>query len=114
MSTLTRSSTEIAFVATHLDEVHGPTLALAAGVLVLLLVGSQLFPRAPMPLIGMLAAAVVVAVFDLETHGIAVVGDIPAGPADAVAARRHRSSDVAVAAAARGRAWRSSPTPTTS
>ena len=70
---------EIGFVATHLDQAHGPTVALAAAVLGLLLIGSHLFPRSPMPLIGMLAAAVVVAVFDLETRGIAVVGDIPAG-----------------------------------
>ena len=46
---------EIAFVATHLDQVHGPTVALAAGVFALLLIGSHLFPRSPMPLIGMLA-----------------------------------------------------------
>ena len=36
-------------------------------------------PRSPMPLVGMLLAAATVAVFDLETHGIAVVGQIPAG-----------------------------------
>lgn len=72
-------ATEIGFVAGHLDEVHGPTLALAAGVLVLLLVGSRLLPRSPMPLIGMLLAAATVVVFDLEARGIALVGDIPAG-----------------------------------
>ena len=48
-------------------------------MLALLLVGSHLLPRSPMPLIGMLLAAAAVAVFDLETRGIAVVGDIPAG-----------------------------------
>jgi SulP family sulfate permease len=67
------------FVANHLDEVHGPTLSLATGVLVFLLVGSRLLPRSPVPLIGMLLAAAMVAVFDLEARGIAVVGDIPAG-----------------------------------
>jgi SulP family sulfate permease len=67
------------FVAKHLDEVHGPTLTLATGVLVFLLVGSRLSPRSPVPLIGMLLAAGTVAVFDLEARGIAVVGDIPAG-----------------------------------
>jgi len=70
---------EIRFVATHLDEVHGPTIALAAVVLALLLVGSHLMPRSPMPLVGMLLAAAAVAVLDLESRGIAVVGDIPAG-----------------------------------
>jgi SulP family sulfate permease len=70
---------EIAFVAGHLDEVHGATLALAAAVLALLLVGSHLLPRSPMPLVGMLLAAATVAVLDLESRGIAVVGEIPAG-----------------------------------
>ncbi|MBC7560110.1 MAG: sulfate permease [Dermatophilaceae bacterium] len=66
-------------VVTNLGEVHGPTLALATAVLVFLLVGSGRFPRAPVPLIGMLLAAATVALFDLETYGIAVVGDIQAG-----------------------------------
>jgi sulfate permease, SulP family len=71
--------TQVAYVAGHLDEIHGPTLVLAAAVLTLLLVGSHLMPRSPMPLVGMLVAAATVAVFDLETRGIAVVGEIPAG-----------------------------------
>lgn len=69
----------IGYVAGHLDEVHAPTLALACTVLALLLVGSRLLPRSPMPLVGMLLAAAAVAVLDLEDRGIAVVGDIPAG-----------------------------------
>jgi MFS superfamily sulfate permease-like transporter len=48
-------------------------------VLVLLFVVHRSFPRAPAPLIGMLGAAAVVAVFSLEDHGVRVVGDIPAG-----------------------------------
>ncbi len=71
--------TQVGYVARHLDAVHGPTLALAAGVLVFLFVGSHAFPRAPIPLIGMLLAAATVVVLDLEARGIAVVGDIPAG-----------------------------------
>ena len=71
--------TEVGFVVSHLDEVHLPTLTLAAGVLAFLLVGNWLFPRSPVPLIAMLLAAATVAIFDLEAHGIAVVGDIPAG-----------------------------------
>jgi sulfate permease, SulP family len=70
---------EVGFVATHLNEVHRPTLVLAVVLLVFLLVGSRLFPRAPVPLFGMLAAAGAVALFELDDHGIAVVGDIPAG-----------------------------------
>jgi len=66
-------------VLTRLDEVHGPTLALGLTVLVVLLVGSRRFPRAPVPLIGMLLAAAAVAVFDLQDHGIQVVGEVPSG-----------------------------------
>lgn len=71
--------TEIGYVARHLDEVHGPTLALAASVLMFLLAVSWLAPRVPVPLFGMLLAAAAVAVFDLQARGVAVVGDIPAG-----------------------------------
>lgn len=71
--------TEIGFVISHLDEVHGPTLALAAGVLVFLLAASWVMPRVPVPLVGMLLAAGAVAVFDLRARGVAVVGNIPGG-----------------------------------
>lgn len=70
---------EVAYVAGHLDDVHGPTLGLAAAVLTLLLVGSRLLPRSPMPLVGMLLAAATVSLLDLEERGIAVVGHVPAG-----------------------------------
>ncbi len=72
-------ATEIAYVARHLDETHVPTLVLAVSVLALLLVGSRLLPRSPMPLVGMLLAAAAVALLDLQARGVAVVGAIPAG-----------------------------------
>jgi len=61
------------------DRMHLPTLALAVAVLAFLLVGSRLYPKAPVPLIGMLLATAAVAVFSLQDHGIRVVGEIPAG-----------------------------------
>ncbi|MGY1616660.1 sulfate permease [Geodermatophilus sp. SYSU D00691] len=61
-----------------LGEVQPPTLLLATGVLVLLLLVQHWFPRAPAPLIGILAAAGAVAAFSLGDRGIAVVGEIPA------------------------------------
>ena len=71
--------TDLASFVRHVGTVHGPTLALAAGVLVFLLVADRLFRAAPVPLVGMLAATAVVAAFGLRGHGIAVVGQIPAG-----------------------------------
>jgi len=68
---------EIAFVLTHLHEADPTTFLLAVAVLTFLLGGSRLFPRAPVPLIGMLLAAGAVAIFDLQARGVTVVGSIP-------------------------------------
>jgi sulfate permease, SulP family len=70
---------EVGSFLSGLAYVHSPTLALAAAVLVFLLAGARLVPRAPVPLIGILLAAAVVAVFSLQDEGVQVVGEIPAG-----------------------------------
>jgi SulP family sulfate permease len=70
---------ELRYVAQHLDEVHGPTLALGLVTLAVLLLGSALLPRAPMALIGMVGAAAAVAVLDLGDHGVEVIGRLPSG-----------------------------------
>ena len=73
--------------AADIAALHWPTIALAASVLALLLALTRWAPRVPGPLIGVLAATVVVAVFSLDTIGIAVVGQIPSGlPAPGVPA----------------------------
>jgi sulfate permease, SulP family len=70
-----------------LDELHWPTVALAAAVLVVLLVLARLAPRLPGPLIAILVAAVIVSVFSLDHAGIKVVGEVPGGlPTPRVAA----------------------------
>jgi high affinity sulfate transporter 1 len=74
----TPPATILSFV-TNLGEAHGPTIALASVALVLLFVGSRLFPTAPVPLIVILLAAGVVAVFDLGSDGLALVGEVPPG-----------------------------------
>ena len=63
----------------NLDELEPATAILGLGTLAVLLTLAHFFPRAPVALIGMLGATAVVAVFDLQEHGIAVVGAIPAG-----------------------------------
>lgn len=63
----------------NVGDARGPTLALGAGVLVFLLLAARRFPTAPVPLVGMLLATAVVALWGLQRAGIAVVGDIPGG-----------------------------------
>ncbi|HEU5471903.1 MAG TPA: sulfate permease [Actinophytocola sp.] len=65
--------------AGQLGQIHLPTAVLAAGVLAVLLVGSWLFPRLPVPLLGVLIATAATAVFSLREHGIQVIGAVPAG-----------------------------------
>ena len=68
---------EVGSVLQGLDHVHAPTAVLAVVVLAFLLLANRLFPRAPVPLVGMLLAAAAVAVFDLRADGIRVVGAVP-------------------------------------
>ena len=62
-----------------LEQIHLPTLILAALVLVFLVAIQCYFPTAPGPLLAVLLATVAVALFHLEEQGVAVVGTIPAG-----------------------------------
>ena len=58
---------------------HWPTVALAIVVLVMLLAISRVAPKFPGALVAVLAATAAVVFFALETRGIRVVGEIPAG-----------------------------------
>jgi SulP family sulfate permease len=60
----------------HPVAVQGWTTAVTAGTLALLLVGARRWPRGPIPLLGMLLAALVVSVAHLTDHGVGVVGDL--------------------------------------
>ena len=62
-----------------LSQAHPPTLILGILVLVFLFAFQRRFPRLPIPLIVVLLSTLAVAMFDLDTHGVAVVGEIPAG-----------------------------------
>jgi SulP family sulfate permease len=64
---------------TGLDQLDGATTILAACVLVFLFGAQHWAPRLPGPLLAVLASTLVVAVFNLDDHGILVVGEIPAG-----------------------------------
>jgi sulfate permease, SulP family len=58
---------------------HPPTLFLAIGVLIFLFTLQHRFPNAPIPLGAVLLSTATVATFNLESHGVVVVGTIPAG-----------------------------------
>jgi sulfate permease, SulP family len=63
----------------NLDQVRWPTLAVAAGTLVLLVAIQRLKPRWPGPLIAMVFAAVAVGILNLDQLGVETVGSIPRG-----------------------------------
>ncbi len=65
--------------STGLAGVHWPTVAVSAAVLAVLLALGRFAPRLPGPLIAVLLATAVVAVFSLDRNGIRVIGQIPSG-----------------------------------
>jgi len=72
-------------LAQRINEIHGPTLALAAGLFVLLRVMRRIAPRLPGPLVAVALAIVLSTTLNLSGMGVALVGAIPTGlPALAV------------------------------
>ena len=64
--------------ASHLGQIQPVTMALAAAVLAFLLTLQARWPHAPGPLLAILGATAAVVAFGLASHGVAVVGPIPA------------------------------------
>jgi len=69
---------QIASFARSLGQMQPATVAVAAAVLVFLFVLQSRWPRAPGPLLAILGATAAAAAFGLSSHGVAVVGPIPA------------------------------------
>ncbi|MFF3413762.1 SulP family inorganic anion transporter [Streptomyces sp. NPDC002698] len=63
----------------NLDEVHPATVILSAATLVVLYLATRFRWRVPGPLLVLVAGTAVVAAFGLADHGLAVIGEIPAG-----------------------------------
>lgn len=63
----------------HLNQIHGPTVAVGGFVLVFLFAVQARFPRAPGPLLAVLLVTALVALLGLDQQGVRVVGEIPAG-----------------------------------
>ncbi|MGZ6869971.1 MAG: SulP family inorganic anion transporter, partial [Frankiaceae bacterium] len=70
---------EVRSFVTGVDDLQPATLGLAAITLAFLLVLHWKFPRVPGPLLAVLLATLAVSLFDLDAHGIAVVGPVPSG-----------------------------------
>jgi len=64
---------------TRLDDTNWTTFALGAGMLVLLFAVERFAPKLPGGLIALVAGISISAAFDLSTHGVHVVGTVPAG-----------------------------------
>jgi MFS superfamily sulfate permease-like transporter len=62
-----------------LDGTVGAALAVGLGVLAILLVLSRFTKVIPAVLVGIVAATVISAIFDLHAHGVATVGTLPRG-----------------------------------
>ncbi len=70
---------EVSSFATRVGDLRWATTAVSAAVLAFLFTAARLAPRAPAPLLGVLVAAAVVAIFSLDDRGVALVGAVPAG-----------------------------------
>ncbi|MED7954654.1 SulP family inorganic anion transporter [Streptomyces sp. BE303] len=63
----------------HLSQADTATMVFSAAALLFLFALDRFVPRFPGPLLAVVAGTAVVAVFGLQDHGIAVIGEIPAG-----------------------------------
>ena len=63
----------------NLNLTHGPTLAVGLSSLAGLFLLRRLVPKIPAALAVVLLAIIVATIFNLEEHGIGIVGEIPAG-----------------------------------
>jgi sulfate permease, SulP family len=64
---------------TNLDETHLPTLAVGLMSLAIVFACREYLPRAPGPLVAVIFGIVAVALFDLDSSGVSIVGEIAAG-----------------------------------
>lgn len=69
-------------LVTRLGETHWLTLAVGVGTFAVLRLSQRLLPRLPAALVALVTAALVVALFGLDTQGVAVIGAVPAGLPD--------------------------------
>jgi len=66
-------------VVQKLPLVHWPTVAVAVGAFVVLVLAPRPFPRVPAALLALIASGAAVALLGLDRIGVAVVGKVPSG-----------------------------------
>ncbi|KVC25339.1 transporter [Burkholderia pseudomultivorans] len=74
-----RSVAQFDYVVTHLAQLHRPTFALAALVVVAILACKRFAPRFPMPMIAVAGSIAASHAFGFSAHGIAVLGPVAGG-----------------------------------
>jgi len=70
---------QLRYFLRHLSQADAATVVFSAAALLFLFALDHFLPRFPGPLLAVVVGTAVVAVFDLQDHGIAVIGEIPAG-----------------------------------
>lgn len=71
---------EIVELIARVPEASGPSILLSACALVILIGGRRLLPKAPWALLVLILATLLTAVFRLDQAGVAVLGEVDAGP----------------------------------
>ena len=66
-------------ILSKLPHAQVPTLVVGLGTFAILFLSGRLFPRLPAALLALAASGAAVALLDLDTHGVAILGDVPAG-----------------------------------
>lgn len=66
-------------ILSKLPHTQFPTLIVGLGTFAVLFLSSRYFPRLPAALVALAAAGAAVALLGLESYGVAILGDIPAG-----------------------------------
>ncbi|MGH9230110.1 MAG: SulP family inorganic anion transporter [Acidimicrobiales bacterium] len=70
---------EMAAALRHLGDADTATVLLSIGTVAVLLGFGRLAPRVPGPLVAVAAGIVLVAVFGLDDHGVALIDEVPTG-----------------------------------
>jgi high affinity sulfate transporter 1 len=66
-------------IASRLSEVHIATLVVALGSFAVMLLSPRFVPRLPAALVTLAVSALATWLFSLDAHGVATVGEVPAG-----------------------------------